>query len=481
VTDRVAGDLPVRDAATVAAGIGADATLAVSGFGSVGYPKAVPLALAASDRDLALTVVSGGSTGREVDEALVEADAVARRYPFVATDAARAAIDDGRIAFADRHVAGTSDEVAFGRLADPDLAVVEAVAVGPDWLVPSTSLGQTPAYVAAADEVVVEVNAAQPRALSRVHDVYRPAPPPNREPIPLADPAGRIGGSRVGFDPAKLRAVVRTDRPDDPYEFREPTDADRAIAANLADFLAAERERDPVLREALTLQFGVGSVGNALMGAVADGPLAEEEVRYFGEVIQDGLLDLIDAGVLAGASATSLALSREGQDRLFADLDRYADAVVLRPSDVSNAPALVDRLGVVAVNSALSVDIYGHANATHLGGTGIVSGVGGSGDFLRAAHLSVVALPSTAADGEISRVVPLVRHVDHTEHDVDAVVTEHGLADLRGLAPRERADRIVERCAAPAYRPALRAYRERASGGHVPHDFETAFDWTGRG
>jgi succinyl-CoA:acetate CoA-transferase len=416
-----------------------------------------------------------------VDEALVEANAVARRYPFVATDAARAAIDDGRIAFADRHVAGTSDEVAFGRLADPDLAVVEAVAVGPDWLVPSTSLGQTPAYVAAADEVVVEVNAAQPRALSRVHDVYRPAPPPNREPIPLADPAGRIGGSRVGFDPAKLRAVVRTDRPDDPYEFREPTDADRAIAANLADFLAAERERDPVLREALTLQFGVGSVGNALMGAVADGPLAEEEVRYFGEVIQDGLLDLIDAGVLAGASATSLALSREGQDRLFADLDRYADAVVLRPSDVSNAPALVDRFGVVAVNSALSVDIYGHANATHLGGTGIVSGVGGSGDFLRAAHLSVVALPSTAADGEISRVVPLVRHVDHTEHDVDAVVTEHGLADLRGLAPRERADRIVERCAAPAYRPALRAYRERASGGHVPHDFETAFDWTGRG
>ena len=153
---------------------------------------------------------------------------------------------------------------------------------------------------------------------------------------------------------------------------------------------------------------------------------------------------------------------------------------MLRPSDVSNAPALVDRFGVVAVNSALAVDVYGHANATHLGGTRIVSGVGGSGDFLRAAHLSVVALPSTASEGEISRVVPFVRHVDHTEHDVDAVVTEHGLADLRGLAPRERADRIVERCADPASRPALRAYRERASGGHVPQDFPTAFDWTRR-
>jgi succinyl-CoA:acetate CoA-transferase len=480
VTDRVAGDLPVRDAATVAAGIDADATLAVSGFGSVGYPKAVPLALAASGRDLALTVVSGGSTGREIDTALVKAGAVARRYPFVATDAARAAIDNGRVAFADRHIAGTSDEVEFGRLADPDVAVVEAVAVGPGWLVPSTSLGQTPAYVAAADEVVVEVNAAQPRELARLHDVYRPAPPPDREPIPLTDPAGRIGGSSVEFDPAILRAVVRTDRPDDAYDFRDPTDADRAIAAHLTDFLAAERERDPVFREALTLQFGVGSVGNALMGAVADGPLADEEVRYFGEVIQDGLLDLIDEGAVAGASATSLALSREGQERLFADLKRYADSVVLRPSDVSNAPALVDRFGVVAVNSALAVDLSGHANATHLDGTRIVSGVGGSGDFLREAHLSVVALPSTADGGEISRIVPLARHVDHTEHDVDAVVTEHGLADLRGRTPVERAERLVERCADPAYRPALRAYRERASGGHVPQDFETAFDWVGR-
>ena len=168
------------------------------------------------------------------------------------------------------------------------------------------------------------------------------------------------------------------------------------------------------------------------------------------------------------------------RDRPRVDRERVADAVVLRPSDVSNAPELIDRFGVVAVNSVLSVDIYDHVNATHVGGPRTVSGVGGSGDFLRAAHLSVVALQSTAGGGAISRVVPLVRHVDHTEHDVDVVVTEHSLADLRGLASRERADLLVKWCADPAYRPALRAYRERASGGHVPHDFETAFDWRGR-
>ena len=479
MTDRLTGDLPVRDAADVAASVAPDATLAVSGFGSVGDPKAVPEALAADPRDLSLTVVSGGSTGDPVDTAMVEAGAVARRFPFVATDAVRTAVDAGEVAFHDRHVAGTNDEVAFGRLADPDVAVVEAVAVGEDWLVPSTSLGQTPAYVAAADEVVVEVNHAQPRALSQVHDVYRPGAPPDREPIPLTDPAGRIGGPRVAFDPGRLRAVVETDRRDDPYAFRDPTDADERIAANLVEFLAAERERDPVLGAALTLQFGVGSLGNALMGALAESPLADERLRYFGEVAQDGLLDLIDTGALSAASATSLALSAAGQDRLFDDIERYADELVLRPSDVSNAPALVDRFGVVAVNSALAVDLYGHANATHLGGTGIVSGVGGSGDFARAAHLSVLALPSTAAGGDVSRVVPMARHVDHTEHDVDAVVTEFGVADLRGRDPRERAETLVS-LAHPDYRPDLQAYRDRADGGHVPHDFRTAFDWHDR-
>jgi len=136
---RVEGTLPVTDAATAATLISDEATVAVSGFGSVGYPKAVPSALAtaaAAERSLALTVVSGGSVGAELDTELIEAGAVARRYPYQATDAARAAANERRIAFADRGIAGMSDEVRFGRLVDPDVAVVEAVAVGPDWLPP---------------------------------------------------------------------------------------------------------------------------------------------------------------------------------------------------------------------------------------------------------------------------------------------------------------------------------------------------------
>lgn len=479
VESRFNGDVPVVDAAEAAAFVGTNATMVVSGFGSVGYPKAVPGVIRDATEDYGLTVISGGSLGGEIDTDLVEADAIDRRFPYQAQAASRNAINDGRIHFHDRHVSPLADEVDFGQYGPVDVAVVEAVAVGPDWLVPSTALGPTPAYVAAADKLVVEVNEAQPLGLQALHDVYRPSPPPHRDPIPLTEPGGRIGESKIRFAPGKLAAVVRTEAPDSPYEFRDPTGPDLAIADNLVEFLYSEMERNPVLAESVALQFGVGSLGNALMGAFESVDFGDRKVVYFGEVMQDGLLDMLDAGNLEAASAASLALSTEGQERLFDDIDRYEQSVVLRPSDISNSPELVRRFGVVAVNSALEVDVYGHVNSTHLNGSHVVNGIGGSGDFIRNAHLSIVALQSTAAGGDISRVVPMVPHVDHTEHDVSIVVTEQGVADLRGLDPQERAATLVEHCAHPEYRPDLRAYLDRAAstGGHMPHDLDTALSW----
>ncbi|QLD90032.1 acetyl-CoA hydrolase [Natronomonas salina] len=478
VDERFHGDLPFETAEAAAERVPTGAVVATSGFGSVGYPKAVPETIAAADGERELTVLTGGSVGEEIDTALVESGDMARRFPYLGTPAVREAANDGRVAFHDRHVSRLGDEVQYGGLADVDVALVEAVAVGEDWLIPSPSIGQSPAFVAAADELIVEVNRQQPLALQRLHDVYRPGAPPDRDPIPLTEPGGRIGDARIGFDAGKLVAVVETDRRDSTYDFREPTDVDRAIAANFGDWLAGEVERNPTMAESVRLQFGVGAIGNALMGALGDADLGDRDLVYFGEVFQDGLLDLVDDGTLASTSATTLALTRDGQDRLFEDVERYADSVVLRPVDVTNAAELVERFGVVAVNSALEVDLYGHVNSTHVDGTHALNGLGGSGDFNRAGLVTVVALPSTAGGGDLSRIVPMVPHVDHTEHDVDAVVTEHGVADLRGLAPRERAERIVE-VAHPEYRSALAAYRERADeyGGHVPHDLETALEW----
>ncbi|MCD2203374.1 acetyl-CoA hydrolase/transferase C-terminal domain-containing protein [Halobacterium sp. KA-6] len=477
--ERLVGNLPLCDASEVATDIAADETLLVSGFGSVGYPKTVPLALAASNRDLSLTVISGGSVGNEIDSKLVEADAIARRYPYQARSPARKAVNAQEIAFQDRNISTLGDEVQYGGLADGGTAVVEALAVGTNWLIPTMSIGQTPAFVESADRLIVELNRSVPTAVRKFHDIYRPERPPNRAPNPLTNPGGRIGDERIEFDASKLVGVVETDRRDQPYEFRDPTSDDRAIASNLGTFLEDEVRRSPIFEESLHIQFGVGSLGNALMSALGDADLGSRDLIYFGEVIQDGLLDLLDEQKLTAASATSLALSSEGQKRLFDNLDRYAKDVVLRPGDLSNNPTLIDRFGVVAVNSALEVDLFGHVNSTHLNGTRVMNGIGGSGDFNRHSPLAVLALPSTADGGEISRIVPMVPHVDHTEHDIDVVVTEQGVADLRGKSPKETATAFIEQCAHPDYREGLREYLDRglASGGHIPHDIETALDW----
>ena len=479
VETRLHGDVPIVDAAAAAAAIESDATMLTSGFGSVGYPKAIPLALASSARDLSLTLVSSGKVGDEIDVDLVGSGQVVRRFSYQSSRIAREKTDTREIAFSDRNASSIGDEVQYGGLVDPDVAVVEAVAVGEDWFVPSTSLGQVPAFVEAADELYVELNRHQPLELQALHDVYRPDAPPDREPVPLTDPGERIGTPHVEFAPEKLAGVVETDIPDSTYTFRDPTDDDLAIAANLGEFLRGELERSPVFDDAVHLQFGVGSLGNALMGELQALDFGDREVVYFGELIQDGLFDMLDAGGLAAASATSLALTDEGQERLFADVERYAEDVVLRPADISNHPGLIDQFGVIGVNSAIEVDLYGNVNSTHVRGERMINGVGGSADFNRNSLITVCALPSTLNDGAVSRVVPQTFHVDHTEHDVDVFVTEQGVADVRGLSPVERAELLIERCAHPEFAPELRSYLDDVCEReyHIPQDVERAAEW----
>ncbi|PHQ40206.1 acetyl-CoA hydrolase, partial [Halorubrum persicum] len=430
-------------------------------------------------RDLSLTLVSSGKVGDEIDVELIDSGQVDRRFTYQSSRVAREKSNTREIAFSDRNASSIGDEVQYGGLVDPDVAVVEAVAVGEDWFVPSTSLGQVPAFVEAADALYVELNRHQPLELQALHDVYRPDAPPDRGPIPLSAPGERIGTAHVGFAPEKLAGVVETEIPDSTYTFRDPTDDDLAIAANLGQFLRAELERSAVFDDAVHLQFGVGSVGNALMSELQALDFGDREVHYFGELIQDGLFDMLDAGGLASASATSLALTDEGQERLFDDVERYAEDVVLRPADISNHPGLIDQFGVIGVNSAVEFDLYGNVNSTHVRGERMINGVGGSADFNRNSLITVCALPSTLNDGAVSRVVPQTFHVDHTEHDIDVFVTEQGVADVRGLSPVERAELIVERCAHPAFAPELRSYLDDVSEReyHIPQDVERAAEW----
>ncbi len=253
----------------------------------------------------------------------------------------------------------------------------------------------------------------------------------------------------------------------------------RAIAGHLLEFLAHEVKMGRLTKNLLPLQSGVGNVTNAVLAGLIDAPY--ENLTSFTEVIQDGMLDLLDAGKLRMASATAFSLSPEAAERLNNEAERYRHKLILRPQEISNHPELVRRLGCIAMNGLIEADIYGNVNSTHVMGSRIQNGIGGSGDFARNAYLSIFMTHSTAKKGAISAIVPQASHVDHITQDVHVIVTEQGLADLRGLSPKQRAKVIIENCAHPAYRPMLEDYYARALktayGLHAPNILSEALSW----
>jgi succinyl-CoA:acetate CoA-transferase len=194
------------------------------------------------------------------------------------------------------------------------------------------------------------------------------------------------------------------------------------------------------------------------------------------------MLDMLDSGKLVAASATAFSVSPEGQVRFNKKIDQYRKQIILRPQEISNNPEIIRRLGCIAMNGFVEADIYGHVNSTHIAGKGIENGIGGSGDFARNSAYTIFMSPATAKDGKISAIVPFASHIDHTEHDVSGIVTEFGFADLRGRSPKEKAKEIIEKCAAPEFRPVLwdyvkRAMKKPSAGLHSPHMFEEAFSF----
>jgi succinyl-CoA:acetate CoA-transferase len=467
------------------------ATVGMSGFTGAGYPKAVPGALArliseahAAGDPFRINVWTGASTAPELDGALAAADGIELRLPYQSDPISREKINSGHMDYIDVHLSHVAQLVWEGFLGHLDVALVEVSGITADGeLVPSTSVGNNKTWIDQADVVILEVNARQSAALDGMHDIYYgTALPPLRRPIQLTRPGDRIGQPYFRCPPEKVVAIVETDAPDRNTAFKEPDEASRAIAGHLVEFLEHEVRRGRLPAELLPIQSGVGNVANAVLAELEHS--AFENLTAFTEVIQDGMLSLLRSGKLSVASATSFGLSPAAVAEFGGNPDVYRDRIVLRPQEISNHPELVRRLGVLAMNGVIEVDIYGHANSTHLMGSRIQNGIGGSGDFARNAYISFFVTPSTAKGGAISSIVPMASHVDHTEHDTHVIVTEQGLADLRGLAPRRRARVLIDNCAHPDYRPLLDDYLERAVhgafGGHTPHLLEEALSWHAR-
>ncbi|MDE2597680.1 MAG: acetyl-CoA hydrolase/transferase family protein [Sphingomonadales bacterium] len=478
----------IMSAAQAAAFIRHDQAVGFSGFTGAGYPKAVSQALVtrieaahARGEPFAIKVWSGASTGPELDGALARAKAMSFRWPYNSDPVARDQINAGLIDYCDTHLSEVAPMAAEGFFGPLDVAVVEVTAIKPDGaLVPSTSVGNNQTWLHLAKQVILEVNSWQNPALEGFHDIWcDDALPPSRVPIPLVRTDQRIGSPLLTLDPAKVIAVVETNAPDRNTPFK-PAEGDcLTIAGHILEFLGHEVKRGRLPPSLLPLQSGVGNIANAVLTGLAKGPFSD--MTAFTEVIQDGMIDLIDAGKLDVASATALSLSPAYGERLHREIERYRGKIVLRNEDISNHPELIRRLGCIAMNGLIEADIYGNVNSTHVMGSRVQNGIGGSGDFARNGYISIFMSPSRAKGGAISTVVPQASHVDHIDQDVQVLVTEQGLADLRGLAPKQRAAKIIATCAHPQFRPALQDYFDRACrdayGKHSPSLPGEALSW----
>jgi acetyl-CoA hydrolase len=473
---------PILTAEEAASRIQHGMTLGFSGFTSAGGAKAVPVALAARARELhdrdepfRVRVLTGASTGDEIDNTLAEADAISWRTPYQSSRQLRERINRQETQFVDMHLSHVPQTVDFGFFGTIDFAIVEATEVTPDGRIYlSTSIGATPTFVRRAQKIIVEVNRHASKRLWEMHDIAMLAPPPHRNPIPIFHPLSRMGVPYVAADPDRIIGIVETNAPDRIPPSPDTDPVSDAIAGHVVKFLLDELWAGRVPDAFLPIQAGVGAVGNAVMKGL--GESEAPNFHMFTEVVQDSQIDLLEEGRLLGASTCALRLSDIQMQRLYRGMDFFAPRIVMRPQELSNNPGLIRRLGVIAINTAIEADIYGNVNSTHVAGTRMVNGIGGSGDFARNAYLSIMVCPSAVRGGRISTIVPMASHVDHNEHSIQVLATEHGLADLRGKGPAERAKVIIDKCAHPAYRDYLRRYVQDAPMGHTRHDLSRCFE-----
>jgi acetyl-CoA hydrolase len=457
-------------------------TVAFSGFTPAGAPKEIPKAIAASATALhaagqpfRIGVMTGASTGKSLDGSLARADAMLFRTPYQNDPDLRKSINEGRTQFFDLHLSMMPQAVRYGFLGPVHWAVIEACDVTPDGEITLTSsVGAAPTYCRVAEKILIELNHYHPAALRGFHDIYEPLDPPHRKPLPLCHPNDRIGALTIKVDPSKIAGVVETNTPDECGSFGQVSETTSRIGDNVASFLAGELKKGLIPKSFLPIQSGVGDTANAVlksMGECRDIPPFD----MYTEVIQDAVVALMKSGKVRFASGCSLTVSQPVLQDVYKDLEFFRPKFLLRPQEISNSPELIRRLGIISINTAIEIDVAGDVNSTHVLGRQIVSGIGGSGDFARNAFLSIFTCPSTAKGGKISTIVPMVSHLDSSEHSVQIVVTEQGIADLRGKSPAQRAHAIIENCAHPDYRGLLRDYVALAGNSHSPQTLSAAF------
>ena len=459
-------------------------TVCTSGFTAPGSPKAISQHIAeiaekehAEGRPFKINLFTGASTSDKVDGCLSRANAINMRAPYQNVPDLRKRINSHDVHYFDRHLSEMAQEMRYGFYGKVDYAIIEAADVTPDGeIVLGCGVGNVPTYAALADKIFIELNGKLPHSLLGMHDIYMPIDPPYRREIPIYSPSDRVGSPVLKVDPRKIVGIVPTASYDGVKPFTAPDEVSKQIGSNVVSFLVSEYESGRLPKEFLPLQSGVGNVANAVLYDLGESTRLPNFMMYT-EVIQDAVLELLKKGKCTFASTCSMTFSDQTEEELFRDLHYFHDKIVIRPAEISNNPEVIRRLGVIAMNTAIEADIFGGVNSTHVLGTRMMNGIGGSGDFTRNAFISIFSCPSVSKGGVISNIVPMVAHPDHSEHSVDIIVTDQGIADLRHKDPVERAYEIINNCAHPDYRPLLLDYLNHGAGGQTPHSLRAAFEF----
>lgn len=270
----------------------------------------------------------------------------------------------------------------------------------------------------------------------------------------------RTGGdSCINVSDANVVAVVEHDAPI--IELAPPKigEVERAIGANCAK----------LIHDGDTLQLGIGAIPDAVLLFLKD----KKDLGIHSEMFSDGVVELAEAGVITNAKKNThtgkyVANFLMGTKRLYDFVNNNPD-VEMYPVDYVNNPVIIGREdNMVSINSCVQIDLMGQAASESIGYKQI-SGVGGQVDFIRGAAMAkngraILAFPSTAAKGTVSKIVPLLDEgaaVTTSRNDVDYAVTEFGIAKLSGKTLKERAHALIE-IAHPNFRDDLKkVYEER--------------------
>ena len=460
-------------------------TMALSGFTPNANPKAIfrelskrAIRLHEKGEEFQVGILTGASSCQSVEGDMAVAKAIKFRAPFSTNKDFRTHTNLGEVDYEDMHLGHMAERLRHGFYGEVDWAIIEVsdmVEGEKECRAYLTSAGGIVTTIARmAKHVILEHNQFHNPNSKYLHDTYEPADCwQNRGPIMVLKPYDRLGENYVSIPAEKIVGVIESNIPEEARSFPDVNAETLQIGLNVAELLSRDIQAGRIPKCFLPIQSGVGSTGNAVLKALGTSPLIPQ-FNVYSEVIQDAVVDYMLEGKVLDASCAAMTVTNEALRKVYDNMDYFSKHLTLRQSEVANSPEVIRRLGVIAMNTALECDLYGNENSSHICGSALMNGIGGSCDYIRNGYISIFTTPSTAKGGKISAIVPMCSHIDSTEHDVDFIVTEQGFADLRGKGPLRRAEEIINNCAHPDYRPLLREYLKLAPMGHEPQHMRAA-------